>query len=85
MKRSRLYLFFLFAFAFSLFGINVHAQNGCVVKGKVMDDRTLEPLSHATIEVRAAADSSLVGGGISDNRGEFGAVEIQWGFIFQNP
>ena len=36
-----------------------------------MDDRTLEPLSHATIEVRAAADSSLVGGGISDNRGEF--------------
>ena len=71
MKRSRLYLFFLFAFAFSLFGINAHAQNGCVVKGKVMDDRTLEPLSHATIEVRAAADSSLVGGGISDNRGEF--------------
>ena len=36
-----------------------------------MDDRTLEPLSHATIEVRAAADSSLVGGGISDNWGEF--------------
>ena len=71
MKRSRLYLFFLFAFAFSLFGINAHAQNGCVVKGKVMDDRTLEPLSHASIEVRAAADSSLVGGGISDNRGEF--------------
>lgn len=71
MKRSRLYLFFLFAFAFFLFGINAHAQNGCVVNGKVMDDRTLEPLSHASIEVRAAADSSLVGGGISDNRGEF--------------
>ncbi|MFN8346392.1 MAG: TonB-dependent receptor [Spirosomataceae bacterium] len=50
------------------------AQSGkkaATVKGKITDVQTGAPLSYATIRVLKSTDSTLAGGGISDEKGQF--------------
>ena len=71
MNRNRPYLFLLFAFALLMSGSAVRAQISCVIKGKVMDAQTLDPLSHASVEVRSKENGALISGGITGTQGEF--------------
>jgi ferric enterobactin receptor len=48
----------------------LHAQKG-LVKGKIMDAKSSDPLSYAGIRVFKNADSSLVTGAITDEKGLF--------------
>ena len=41
------------------------------IKGKVMDGETGEPVEYATVSLLNAADSSLVGGMVTDSNGSF--------------
>lgn len=52
-------------------GSVVRAQISYVIKGKVMDEQTLDPLSHASVEVRSTENDALISGGITGTQGEF--------------
>jgi ferric enterobactin receptor len=54
--------------------LSLQAQTGkkaAVVKGKIIDIQTNAPLAYATIRVLKSTDSTLAGGGISDEKGQF--------------
>lgn len=61
--------------------IAVHAQTGkkaASIKGKIIDIQTNAPLAYATIRVLKSTDSTLAGGGISDEKGQF-SVDAAFG------
>ena len=74
--------------------LNVFAQPGSghgngndmpaigVLKGKVIDQKTDQPIEYATISLHSIRDSSLVTGGITDAKGEFNISEIKLGRYF---
>jgi len=53
-----------------------------ILKGKVIDQSTKEPVEYATISIHNLRDSSLVTGGITDAKGSFNITEIQLGMYF---
>ncbi len=53
-----------------------------ILKGKIIDQSTKEPIEYATISIHNLRDSSLVTGGISDAKGGFNITEIQLGMYF---
>jgi hypothetical protein len=53
-----------------------------IVVGKVVDEQTNQGLEFATISIFAQADSSLVGGDVSDKKGQFTARELPFGAYF---
>ncbi len=52
-----------------------------IIKGKVMDGTTGQPLDYATITILSKRDSSLVTGGITDEKGIF-TIETKMGKYF---
>ncbi|WP_028663819.1 TonB-dependent receptor domain-containing protein [Runella zeae] len=60
--------------------LQLEAQNTkkATIKGKIIDTQTSAPLGYATIRVHKTADSSLVSGAISDDKGQF-LVEVPYG------
>ncbi len=60
--------------------LQLEAQNAkkATIKGKIVDTQTGAPLGYATIRVHKTADSSLVSGSISDDKGQF-LVEVPYG------
>ncbi len=60
--------------------LQLEAQNTkkATIKGKIVDTQTGAPLGYATIRVHKTADSSLVSGSISDDKGQF-LVEVPYG------
>lgn len=60
--------------------LQLEAQNTkkATIKGKIVDTQTSAPLGYATIRVHKTADSSLVSGAISDDKGQF-LVEVPYG------
>lgn len=60
--------------------LQLEAQNAkkATIKGKIIDTQTGAPLGYATIRVHKTADSSLVSGAISDDKGQF-LVEVPYG------
>ena len=62
---------------------NLAAQRSIegIVKGKVSDQSTGQPLFFATISIFNAADSSLVTGGTTDEQGVF-SIEINSGVYY---
>ena len=61
--------------------LNLQAQNtkkAATVKGKITDQQTNAPLGYATVRVFKNTDSTLAGGGISDEKGQI-LVEVGYG------
>ncbi len=52
----------------SIFCVNINAQ---VIKGRVSDSTTREPLSYAAVEIRSFGDDTYITGGSTDEKGEF--------------
>ena len=50
-----------------------------VIKGVIVDENTDQPMEYANVAVYNAADSSLVTGGITDEKGEFEIKGINFG------
>ncbi len=78
MKHATLLLFFVLLFS------AVFAQQGAVpeigvLSGKVIDNATQEPVPYATITIKSVADSSVITGGITDDKGNFVIDKIKLG------
>ncbi len=67
---------FLLVFSSSLF-----AQNKFQIKGKVIDSQTNTPLNYTTIRVFKTTDSTLAGGSICDEKGQF-LIDIPQGQFY---
>ena len=52
----------------SIFCININAQ---VIKGKVIDSTTNQPLGYAAVELRSSGDNTYIMGGSTNEKGEF--------------
>ena len=48
--------------------VNANAQ---IIRGKVVDDTTREPLNRAAVEIRSFGDDAYIAGGSTDAKGEF--------------
>ena len=66
---------------FLISSIAALAQQSGQIKGIVLDTDTKAPLDYATITIYAITDSSLVGGGVSDEKGQF-EIEVPTGLFF---
>ena len=65
MKRRLPILFLLF------FSISLLAQNGIVVKGKLLDKKAQLPIEAATVYLSAVKDSTVIDYTITDKNGNF--------------
>ena len=52
----------------SIFCVNINAQ---VIKGKVIDSTTNQPLGYAAVELRSSGDNTYIMGGSTNEKGEF--------------
>ena len=50
-----------------------------VVTGKVVDNKTNQPVEYATVALQSLKDSSIASGGITDAKGKFSLAEIKLG------
>lgn len=48
--------------------VNANAQ---IIRGKVVDGTTREPLNRAAVEIRSFGDDAYIAGGSTDAKGEF--------------
>lgn len=71
MKNQQQTKAFVLFFTFLLSVFTGMAQHAGILKGKVTDIHTQEPLGFASITVRSAKDHSLTGGCITNENGEF--------------
>lgn len=55
-----------------------------VIKGQVIDMSTNQAVEYATISIFNVADSSLIGGGLTDELGKFELLNIPFGKFFLN-
>lgn len=71
----------ILAVVLAVMAVPCHAQEGGPgrITGEVIDDATGDPLAGATVEVRAARDSSLVEGIVTDSSGAFVASGLPRG------
>jgi len=53
-----------------------------ILKGKLVDDATGNPIEYGTLAIISMRDSSIAGGGISDPRGYFNITQIKAGRYF---
>ena len=74
----RAVLIFTLMLPFSLFGQEKESRS---IKGKVIDGATGQPLDYATVTLLSKKDSSLVTGGITDEKGMF-TIETKMGRYF---
>ena len=55
----------------SIFCVNINAQ---VIKGRVSDSTTREPLSYAAVEIRSFEDDTYITGGSTGKHGKIDPV-----------
>lgn len=65
---SRIKIKSILTILLSIFCVNINAQ---VIKGRVSDSTTREPLSYAAVEIRSFGDDTYITGGSTDEKGEF--------------
>jgi len=68
-----------------LFALNAYADDipeGGQVKGKVIDQKSKQPIEYATVALFNAIDSALVTGTITDQEGNFHATKIEVGTYY---
>lgn len=53
-----------------------------IIKGKVIDAETNQSMEYANVSIYSKKDSSLVSGGITDERGEFRVSQIDFGTYY---
>ncbi len=65
---------------FAIFSNNVSAgQNQCKITGRILDAASKDALVSATVSVHKPADSSVVGGSVTDKQGNFAIEDIAEG------
>lgn len=73
----------LITFFFTLLVLSGFSQQGPpaigVVKGKVVSETGNEPIEYATVVLKSLRDSSIAGGGVTDEKGNFEVTEIKLG------
>lgn len=69
---------FLFAFISILVSIPLYSQNKATISGKVIDSKTSEIMSYASIRVLDAKTDKLITGGISTEKGTF-SLQVPYG------
>lgn len=69
----------LLVLVLSLFGMIVLNAQQSLLKGKVLDNTTKEPISYANISLTSYADSSFLSGAISNEKGTFKIEDYQPG------
>lgn len=88
MKKINNYVGLLFIYAF--FILNLHSQEQKqrqefqsepigIIRGKVIDDQTKNPMEYVSIRIVRIRDSSVVTGGLSDKNGYFEVKNIPYG------
>ena len=65
---SRIKIKSILTILLSIFCININAQ---VIKGKVIDSTTNQPLGYAAVELRSSGDNTYIMGGSTNEKGEF--------------
>src|ERR1035437_22893 len=81
----RINLFFLFVInVFSI--LNIQAQHTTALKGSIsgtiQDTKTAEAIAYGTVAVINAKDSSIAGGAVSDEKGNFKIESFPFGNYF---
>lgn len=69
---------FLFAFISILVSIPLYSQNKATISGKVIDSKTSEIMSYASIRVLDAKTDKLITGGITTEKGTF-SLQVPYG------
>lgn len=69
---------FLFAFISILVSIPLYSQNKATISGKVIDSKTSEIMSYASIRVLDAKTDKLITGGITTEKGTF-SIQVPYG------
>jgi outer membrane receptor protein involved in Fe transport len=69
---------FLFAFISILVSIPLYSQNKATISGKVIDSKTSEIMSYASIRVLDAKTEKLITGGITTEKGTF-SLQVPYG------
>ncbi|WP_455784459.1 TonB-dependent receptor [Barnesiella intestinihominis] len=65
---SRIKIKSILTILLSIFCVNINAQ---VIKGKVIDSTTNQPLGYASVELRSSGDNTYIMGGSTNEKGEF--------------
>ena len=65
---SRIKIKSILTILLSIFCVNINAQ---VIKGKVIDSTTNQPLGYAAVELRPSGDNTYIMGGSTNEKGEF--------------
>ena len=65
---SRIKIKSILTILLSIFCVNINAQ---VIKGKVIDSTTNQPLGYATVELRSSGDNTYIMGGSTNEKGGF--------------
>lgn len=65
---SRIKIKSILTILLSIFCVNINAQ---VIKGKVIDSTTNQPLGYAAVELRSSGDNTYIMGGSTNEKGEF--------------
>lgn len=69
---------FLFAFISILVSIPLYSQNKATISGKIIDSKTSEIMSYASIRVLDAKTDKLITGGITTEKGTF-SLQVPYG------
>jgi len=72
MKKLTTLLFFLFLMS----GTFLFGQDKLAIEGKILDDKNQQPVAYANVSIYNQADSSLVKGAITNEKGEFGINDL---------
>lgn len=65
---SRIKIKSILTILLSIFCVNINAQ---IIKGKVIDSTTNQPLGYAAVELRSSGDNTYIMGGSTNEKGEF--------------
>ncbi len=71
----------VFFFCLSLYGFGqtTDSKSGGIIKGKVIDTKTGEPITYATITAYVKGQTKVAGGNITDEKGAFTVDNLGWG------
>lgn len=71
MSKFKVRAIFLVVLVLLIWGSDASAQHSRLIRGKVTDATTHEPLGYATVEVHSFKENTWISGGVTDEKGNF--------------